>query len=40
MREFHVWTIDEPRDARYFRSLGAIGITTNRPGLIREALHE
>jgi glycerophosphoryl diester phosphodiesterase len=40
MREFHVWTIDEPRDARYFRSLGAIGITTNRPGLLREALRE
>lgn len=36
--EFHVWTIDDPADARYFRDLGAIGITTNKPGLIRQAL--
>ncbi len=38
MREFHVWTIDDPEDARYFQKLGAIGITTNRPGFIREQL--
>lgn len=38
MREFHVWTVDDPTDARYFRGLGAIGITTNRPGLIKAAL--
>jgi glycerophosphoryl diester phosphodiesterase len=36
--EFHVWTIDDPADARYFQQLGAIGITTNRPGWIRERL--
>ena len=36
--EFHVWTIDEPEDAIYFRSLGAIGITTNRPREIGKAL--
>jgi len=30
-REFHVWTIDNPEDARYFAGLGAVGITTNRP---------
>jgi len=36
--EFHVWTIDSIDDARYFQELGAVGITTNRPGLIREAL--
>jgi N-acyl-D-amino-acid deacylase len=36
--EFHVWTIDDPEDARYFRDLGALGITTNRPGLIRRGL--
>jgi len=36
--EFHVWTIDDPDDAKYFRSLGAIGITTNRPREIRAAL--
>ena len=38
MREFHVWTIDDPDDARYFQQLGAIGITTNRPRMIREQL--
>ena len=37
-REFHVWTIDEIRDAAYFKSLGAIGITTNRPAFIRSGL--
>ena len=37
-REFHVWTIDEPADARYFQKLGAVGITTNRPDLIRSSL--
>lgn len=36
--EFHVWTIDSPDDARYFQDLGAMGITTNRPAFIREAL--
>lgn len=38
VREFHVWTIDSPDDARAFRDLGAIGITTNRPAFIRAAL--
>jgi len=36
--EFHVWTIDSPADARYFRELGAMGITTNRPAFLRESL--
>ncbi len=36
--EFHVWTIDDPEDARFFRDLGAIGVTTNKPGLIRRSL--
>lgn len=36
--EFHVWTIDEPADARYFAELGAIGITTNKPAVIRSSL--
>lgn len=35
---FHVWTINSPEDARFFRQLGAVAITTDRPGLIREAL--
>jgi glycerophosphoryl diester phosphodiesterase len=37
-QEFHVWTVDEPQDAMHFARLGAIGITTNRPDLIRRAL--
>lgn len=35
---FHVWTIDSIADARFFRDLGAIGITTNRPEYIRQGL--
>lgn len=38
LREFHVWTIDRAEDARYFQKLGAVGITTNRPAHIRQAL--
>lgn len=38
MKEFHVWTVDKPDDARYFMELGAVGITTNRPAFIRAAL--
>jgi len=38
LREFHVWTIDDPKDAHYFQQLGAMGITTNRPKFIRDAL--
>lgn len=37
IQEFHVWTVDAPVDARFFANLGAIGITTNRPALIRSA---
>lgn len=36
--EFHVWTIDDPEDARFFQAAGTVGITTNRPALIRQAL--
>ncbi len=36
--EFHVWTVDKPEDAQFFRDLGAVGITTNRPDVIRAAL--
>lgn len=38
MPEFHVWTIDNPDDAKYFQELGAMGITTNRPADIRAAI--
>lgn len=36
--EFHVWTVDSPDDARFFVGLGALGITTNRPAMIRQSL--
>jgi glycerophosphoryl diester phosphodiesterase len=38
--EFHVWTIDSVADARYFQDLGAVGITTNRPGMIGAAVEK
>lgn len=40
LKEFHVWTVDEPKDAIYFQKLGAMGITTNRPDLIRKTLNK
>jgi glycerophosphoryl diester phosphodiesterase len=40
LREFHIWTVDDPADAAYFRDLGAIGITTNRPAFLRAALEK
>ncbi len=36
--EFHVWTVNSPDDARYFRSLGVDSITTDRPGFLRAEL--
>lgn len=38
VQEFHVWTINSPEDAKYLQSLGPIGITTDRPDLIRSAI--
>lgn len=38
LQEFHVWTVDDPADAAFFRSLGTVGITTNRPAFIRRQL--
>lgn len=38
LQEFHVWTVDDADDAKYYRGLGAMGITTNRPGYLRQAL--
>ena len=35
---FHVWTVDDPKIALRYQSLGALGITTNRPRFIREQL--
>ncbi len=36
--EFHVWTVDDADDARHYQALGAYGINTNRPALIRREL--
>lgn len=36
--EFHVWTVDDPKVARYYRDLKPWGITTNRPAFIRKQL--
>lgn len=36
--ELHVWTVDDPDDARRLAELGVDSITTNKPGMIREAL--
>ncbi|BBO30485.1 glycerophosphodiester phosphodiesterase [Lacipirellula parvula] len=37
--EFHVWTIDNPKVAKYYQKLKPWGITTNKPGFIREQLN-
>lgn len=36
--ELHVWTVDEPEDARRWRDYGANSITTNKPALIKSVL--
>ncbi len=36
--ELHVWTVDDPAQARRLAAAGFDGITTNRPGLLREEL--
>lgn len=34
----HVWTVDDPQEARRLKALGVDSITTNRPALIRRVL--
>lgn len=36
--EFHVWTVDEPELAKKSIALGALSVTTNKPGWLRERL--
>lgn len=36
----HVWTVDDPKEARRDKALGVDSITTNKPGVIRKALKE
>lgn len=38
VKEFSVWTIDDPQVAKFYADLGAWSITTNRPGWLREQL--
>ena len=40
IKEFHVWTVDDVADARFYKALGAYGITTNRPGGLRAELEQ
>jgi len=37
--ELHVWTVDDPAVARRLAAAGVNGITTNRPGWLRQQLH-
>lgn len=37
-RDFHVWTVDDVETAQFYQRLGTWGITTNRPGWLREQL--
>ena len=36
--EFHIWTVNDPADARHFQSLGVESITTDRPAFLRAEL--
>jgi glycerophosphoryl diester phosphodiesterase len=36
--EFSVWTVDDPKVAKFYSDLGAWSITTNRPGWLREQM--
>jgi glycerophosphoryl diester phosphodiesterase len=36
--EFHIWTVNNPGDARHFQMLGVDSITTDRPAFLREQL--
>ena len=38
IHEYHVWTVDDPAVARFYKRLGAWGITTNRPRKLRSEL--
>ncbi|MFO0788596.1 MAG: glycerophosphodiester phosphodiesterase [Pirellulales bacterium] len=38
VKEFSVWTIDDPKVAKFYADLGAWAITTNRPAWLREQL--
>jgi len=37
-QKLYVWTVDDPAEAARLVKLGVAGITTNRPGWLREQL--
>ena len=36
--DFHVWTVNDEKTARYFKNLGVDSLTTNRPKFLKEAI--
>jgi glycerophosphoryl diester phosphodiesterase len=38
VKKFHVWTINDPAAAKHFAGLGACGITTDKPAVMRDAV--
>ncbi len=38
VQQVHVWTVDQPQAAAFFRAQGVMGITTNRPAAIKKSL--
>jgi len=38
--EYHVWTVDDLEIAKRFKDWGALSITTNRPGYIKDHLNQ
>ncbi|MHC4753463.1 MAG: glycerophosphodiester phosphodiesterase [Planctomycetota bacterium] len=39
-QKLYVWTVDDPEEAARLVKLGVDGITTNRPGWLREQLKD
>jgi glycerophosphoryl diester phosphodiesterase len=37
--EFHIWTVNDPADARHFQQMGVDSITTDRPAWLRAELN-
>lgn len=40
IEQLHIWTVDSPQEACYYRDLRIFGVTSNCPNRIREALRE
>ena len=40
VRQIHVWTVDQPKAAQFFRAQGVMGITTNQPAAIKAILKQ